>query len=138
MNLREPLGSRTRVKSVMRPFPYTVEATDSVAVAKRMMADHDIRHLPVKEGSLLVGVVSDGDLAGGRDALVREVMSGRPHQVELTEHLGPVVLEMAEHHVDCMLVVKQGRLAGILTATDACRLLGEHLELLATEPNDIA
>ena len=46
-----------------------------------------------------------------------------------------VVAEMAKRRVATALVVRDGRLAGILTATDVCRLYGELLVSLAP-PDD--
>jgi hypothetical protein len=37
---------------------------------------------------------------------------------------------MARHHMSSALVTKTGRLAGIFTTVDACRLFCEHLRSL--------
>lgn len=132
----EPLGPSTLVKAVMHPFPYTVSAAATIDHAREMMASHSIHHLPVKEGASLVGVVADRDLRG--DGVVGDVMQHEPYVVDLGQRLGPVLVDMSRRRIDCALVVKGERLAGILTATDACRLLGEHLELLASRPDDAA
>ena len=51
-----------------------------------------------------------------------------PYTVELTAPLGPVLLEMARLHVGSAIVMRSGRLAGIVTETDICRALGIVLE----------
>ena len=51
--------------------------------------------------------------------------------VDLHTRLDQVVIEMAKRRVGSALVVRDGRLAGILTATDVCRLYGELLTQLA-------
>ena len=53
--------------SVMTPFPYCVQVDDSLVYAREVMVRHQIRHLPVKKGSLLVGVLSDRDLKRALD-----------------------------------------------------------------------
>ena len=55
------------MRSVMTPFPYFVEAGDSLLVARTLMVRHEVRHLPVKEGDRLVGVLTDRDLKRALD-----------------------------------------------------------------------
>ena len=119
----------------MTPFPFSVGADRPLAEARRMMREHDIRHLPVKEGEALVGVVSDRELeralATGADAgrsgpAVREVMV-EAFAVELSTPADRVLLEMAERHGGSALVTRRGRLVGIFTATDACRCFSQWL-----------
>jgi CBS domain-containing protein len=47
--------------------PVTIGADDSVQEALRTMKDHKVRRLPVIDGHDLVGIVSQGDLAGEID-----------------------------------------------------------------------
>jgi len=51
----------------MTPFPYCVQAEDSLLYAREIMVRHEIRHLPVKKGHTLVGVLSDRDLKRALD-----------------------------------------------------------------------
>lgn len=55
--------SRVRVGDLMTDMPATVKPDDSVEVAARLMAERQVRRLPVVEGTRLVGIVSLGDLA---------------------------------------------------------------------------
>jgi CBS domain-containing protein len=52
----------TTVKVAMTPFPYAVDRHDSVAPAQELMRIHGVNHIPVTEGSRLVGLVTDRDL----------------------------------------------------------------------------
>jgi CBS domain-containing protein len=58
---------------------------------------------------------------------VRDVRCHEAYIVELSEPLDIVVLHMARHRIDSALVVRNQRLVGIFTMTDACRFLGELL-----------
>jgi acetoin utilization protein AcuB len=134
MDLRK-LRRMPAVRAAMTPFPYAIEVDRPVSEAVRMMAEHDIRHLPVTDQGVPVGVVTDrtvrvvrSDAAGRGDLPVGEVVLRDAYVVESTRPLDEVAAEMARRHIDSALVVKKGRLAGIFTATDACRYLGQLLE----------
>jgi len=60
----------TRVEEVMVSSLITIEAEQSIDVCMQLMTDHRIRHLPVLEGGLLVGVISIGDVV--RQMLVEQ------------------------------------------------------------------
>lgn len=136
------------VKSVMTPFPYSVSGRAALRAAQEMMKEHDIRHLPVTDERELVGVVSDRDLARAvdpalglpapDDLTVSQVMSTDPYTVGLHEPLDGLLLKMAEHQMGCVIVTKDGRIAGIFTATDACRAFGVHLRRSRPEGGDAA
>ena len=50
------------IKTVMTPFPHAVDAAADVDEALEFMREHSIRHLPVTEAGVLIGMVSDRDL----------------------------------------------------------------------------
>jgi len=56
------LLSKLQVKDVMVKKVMTVEETEVVEEAARIMADRGIGCLPVMRGSLLVGIITDADL----------------------------------------------------------------------------
>ena len=121
-----------QVMSVMTPFPYSIGIDEPVGAARDMMAQHAIRHLPVKDQGSLVGVISERDVELALDGvlrapLVRSAYVPQAYIVDVSERLDAVLLRMARHHIGSALVVKDGRLAGIFTMTDACRLFGEML-----------
>ena len=43
--------------SVMSPFPYFVNTDDEIAEVERLMAEHDIHHIPVQQEGEVVGIV---------------------------------------------------------------------------------
>lgn len=124
------------IESVMTPFALSVEIDDLVRVAEDLMTDHEIRHLAVTDSGVLVGVVSDRDIAFTsntadsdlRDRLrVRDVCSLDVYSVEREEHLDAVLMEMAERHIGSAIVTDRGKIVGVFTATDACRSFAEFL-----------
>jgi len=127
------------IKAVMTPFPYSIESGEPISMASDMMQQHAIRHLPVMEAGKLVGMLSDRDVrlvqdpkqkAPPDDRTVGDICTRDIYVVQLTDPLDRVLTEMAKRNIGSAVVVKQGRLAGIFTVTDACRLYGELLQSL--------
>ena len=50
------------VGSVMTPFPYFVDADAPLADVERLMAVHNIRHIPVQQDGRVVGIISERDV----------------------------------------------------------------------------
>ena len=123
------------IKAVMTPFPHSVEIGDPIEKARQAISAHRIRHLPVTDEGRLVGVISARELEVATDArVVRDAHLAGAYVVELTERLDRVLLTMAKSHLGSALVVKRGKLVGIFTTSDACRIFGECLRNLF--PND--
>ena len=131
-----------RIKSVMTPFPYSIAPTATIEEARAMMSDHGIHHLPVCEQHHVVGVVSE---RGMRTALalrnpttttVADVQATEPLLVDLEQPLDQVVEEMAVRKVGAAIVMRNEKLAGILTTTDVCRLYADLLRELGEVPED--
>jgi acetoin utilization protein AcuB len=126
------------VGSVMTSFPYFVDIGESAARMEAMMDQHKIRHLPVQEKGKIVGIVSERDLhhhvkrsssLEEKDKLrARHIMVPEPYVVSFRTPLNEVVLEMARRRIGSVIVQRQGKLVGILSAIDVCRILGEYLE----------
>ena len=117
------------VAALMTPFPHSLRPGDPVSRARALMDEHDIRHVPVREGDRVVGIVSERDLRG-RDgaAAVRDVQVADPYTVEFGAPLADVLREMAVRRVDTAVVVRAEKLAGIVTVTDVCLALASLLE----------
>jgi acetoin utilization protein AcuB len=133
------LDKTPSVASAMTPFPYSVDVDDAIDTARDLMARHDISHVPVKDRHHLVGVLGQRDVANAVPAVtgptrVRDLPVGEAYVVELNTPLALVAAEMARRHIDSALVVKKGRLAGIFTVTDACRVLGAILRSRFDDP----
>jgi acetoin utilization protein AcuB len=125
------------VAAVMTPFPWVIEVTESLARAREVMVRGHFRHLPVVENGALIGVVTDRDIhiaeeltadpeARARLRVIDAVMRDG-YIVGIHEPVDVVLDEMASRHVGFALVVKDDRLAGIFTATDACRRFADFL-----------
>ena len=76
--LKGKSSKETPVKDIMTQELVTVDSSDSVTVCMRLMTDKRIRHLPVMEGSKMVGLVSIGDL-------VRRIISAQTATIDNLE-----------------------------------------------------
>ncbi len=130
-----------RMRAVMTPFPYCLEPGDPLAKARRLMEEHGFRHLPVMEDERPAGVITDHDvrravaMAGeGAQPRVGDLARSQAYVVDSSAPLDLVLAEMAKRHLDSALVLKAGRLVGIFTVTDACRLFAELLRREAPAP----
>jgi acetoin utilization protein AcuB len=124
----------------MTPFPYFVDVEDSILQARALMVRHRVRHLPVKDHDTLVGVLTDRDVKRALDPdlglpskdelFVRDVFVADAYVVDAGEALDTVLEAMASRHVGSALITMHGRLAGIFTMTEACRVFCKHLRSL--------
>ena len=124
-----------RVADFMTEQPYTVHAGEPLELAKALMQEHGIRHLPVVNNRTVVGMLSERDLnlALGLEGVnrgklvVMDICHGRPYVVKPDARLREVAAEMAVRYIGSAMVMEGTRLAGIFTTVDACRALAALL-----------
>ena len=124
-----------KISEYMTTKPYVIGKDASISEAMNLMRKEIVRHLPiVDEDGALIGLITDRDvklassLEGADRMKVEGVMVLLPYSVDHNAPLSEVVLEMAEKKYGCVLVIREGKLAGILTSDDGLRILGEMLE----------
>lgn len=141
-----------KAKDVMTSDMLTVEEDASVLEAIRLMLQHRISGLPVVAAGTLVGMVTEGDFlrrselgteqrasrwaefftgpgklaqnyvhATGRK--VRDVMTAEVYAVDENTPLSEVVDTMERRHIKRVPVLRDRRLAGIVTRTNLLRAL---------------
>jgi acetoin utilization protein AcuB len=128
------------IGSVMTPFPYVVQVDDSLLAARSLMVEHGVRHLPVKDGNTLLGVLTDRDLKRVLDPslglppkeelFVRDAFVPDAYIVDISEPLDDVLDHLSMQHIGSALVTKHGHLVGIFTLTDSARIFCRHLRSL--------
>jgi len=126
------------VGAVMTSFPHFVDIDESATQMEAMMDQYAIRHLPVQENGKIVGIVSERDLhhhvkrssapEEKNKIRARHIMVPDPYVASFRSPLNEVVREMAKRRIGSVIVQRQGKLAGILSAIDVCRILGQYLE----------
>jgi len=138
MTRRTDMKLPTSLKKAMTPFPYTIERTAPLVRARQVMDQYKVRHLPVTDEHVLVGLITDRDMRSVMalpmsrkivsNLTVDDVYSPDAYVVDIDEPIENVLLTMAERHIGSALVTRQGRLAGVFTAVDACRSFGEYIK----------
>lgn len=104
--------------------PITISPHDSVRRAAAVMAENRIGFLPIVEGELLVGVVSERDIvraiAGdvNPDLPVAAIMRREVVAMEYDEDVKKAALLMRTHNIRHIIILKEGKLYGILSIRD--------------------
>ena len=133
-----------KARDVMTPNPITVTPQATLAEVWDIMREADIRHVPVVRGGVLIGMLSDRDLASldvgrvltteGADALRRALgapvvaaMSSDVISVEPETDLGDVIDLMIENKVGAIPVVLPDtrQVVGIASYIDVLRAVQE-------------
>ena len=130
------MTKRLLIEEVMIKAPHTIGQEQSLAVALQLMQEHNIRHLPVRHNGRIVGIVSDRDInfalrvekAEATRVKVESAQTSEVFSVLPSTPLSEVAARMGQERLGCALVEDEyGKLLGIFTAVDACRVLGQHL-----------
>ena len=117
-----------------------VHRTDTLATARDLMAENNVRHLVVVEGDGdLAGILSDRDskLASlplgsatdeadarfSRYTLVKSIMSNTPTFIEPDDSVEQAAQMMIDQHISALPVIRERELIGIITTTDLLRAL---------------
>ena len=116
-----------------------VEQSTLVLDAARLMSEHQIGAVPVLDGDRLAGIFTERDLmvrvvAAERDAAhtqVGEVMSTELVVADWHEDHASCLRRLQQAHVRHLLVLNEGRLAGIVSLRDLLAVeLGEKDEAI--------
>ncbi len=131
------MSAMPTIRNEMTEFPYSVEMGAPLMEAQDFMRAHRIRHLPVTDDGVLIGIVTDRDikLLFGPDfqypdpdeLKVSDAVVETSYVVDIETPLEAVLEQMAEKHIGSALVTEKGELQGIFTSTDACRAFADYL-----------
>jgi CBS domain-containing protein len=138
----------TNVRDVMTNRPRAVTSQTPVDQVAKVMESDDVGALPIVDGDLLVGMVTDRDIvvrvvAQGRDPRglpVAEVASLEPVSVALDEDLSNALKLMARHQIRRLPVVDaENRLVGVVSQADVAlsakeKTTGEVVEEISRPP----
>ncbi len=128
------------IREVMHSDPLTITQDTKLSDAYRLMIEKKIRHIPVTDNDLLVGVVTDRDLRLATSLLsehpfdpgveVKNVMSRPVQTAHSNDPIERATQTMRELKIGCMPVIEDMKIVGIVTITDLLdallKLTGVH------------
>lgn len=141
------MAEQPTVRCYMTEGPHCIGKDQGLALASVRMAELSVRHLPVLDGGVVVGMLSEHDLAvlgavaNLEELTIEDVMSAVPYCVHPDQILADVAGHMAVRKIGSAVVMEGAKLLGVLTTTDALRALvdllhgQERADLDAEPPN---
>jgi acetoin utilization protein AcuB len=125
----------------------TITPQTTLPEVQRIMLEHKIRRLPVLKGDKLVGIVTLGDIREAKPSdattlsiyelnylldqlTAKDFMTPDPITIAPDATIAEAAQLMVEHKVGGLPVIDDGKLIGIITETDLCRLLMSQPELI--------
>ena len=123
-----------RVADVMTTPVHTIAGSADAAAAWEQMRLHGIGHLVVVDEKRPTAVVSNADLGGRNGAAVRigrrvdDLVGDKAVFVTPQTSVKDAANLMRGHGVDCLTVMDDGKLQGVVTASDLVELLGRGIE----------
>lgn len=127
------------VEEIMQTEVAILSTQNTIADAIGLMDQKKIRHIPItNEEQHVVGLITDRDIRDAtpsifysnehRDILEKPLQTIMKTNI-ITGHPLDFVEEIAaifyEHHISCLPILKEGKIAGIITETDLLRTLVE-------------
>lgn len=119
------------VREYMTHLPVELERCESAGEAETLMEQLGIHHLPVMNGSHLVGVVTEKSLMKGRlrfqeafnSTPLEDLPSAQWFAVSPVDPVAEVAAQMLERNADHAVVMDGGFVVGIVTITDVLRFM---------------
>lgn len=133
-----------KIVDVMTPNPLLVSPDESVGHVDELMYENKIRHLPVADGSALLGIITDRDIGsflsnslllnpGAREKAlgtpVRELMTSEPITLSPDDELQEALELLIDEKIGGIPVVDEAAgLVGIVTYVDLLKCFLNRLQ----------
>ena len=143
---RRTVHRNTPIRDVMNPMVVSIQLDDRVGLADTLMSQNGFHHLPVVEGKILRGILSQTDLYKNmlsyffvesdreqRDFMdeylnLEDVMTPDPITIGPDQTVEQALELMLEHRIGSLPVVnRQNELLGIVTDFDMLRAMRDAL-----------
>jgi acetoin utilization protein AcuB len=123
------------VRQYMTPSPLTIGPAQPLEVARRMMLEHGVRHLPVLDGGHIVGLLTERDLllvesmpaVDPRAVRVEEAMTQDVFSAGPDEPVADVAGTMIDRKIGSAVVLEGEQVVGVFTTIDALQALRQLL-----------
>ncbi|MDR3782105.1 MAG: CBS domain-containing protein [Candidatus Nitrosotalea sp.] len=139
--------SESTVKEIMAAFVQTIPANSSVLEVSQMMTKFGMGSIVVTRGELPVGIITERDIVtkvvsqdlNSSQVLVEKMMSNPIISVEPEMIIVEAATLMSAYNIRRLVVVgKDGKIAGIVTATDIASWLARNEDYKNNSLNAIA
>jgi CBS domain-containing protein len=114
-----------KAKDIMSTDVVCLSRVDTVEHAAQLMNQNDIGAIPVCDGSRVVGIVTDRDIAlrsvgtgGDSRQTVGQIMTTSPVVTDPEADVHEVARLMSQHQIRRIPIVQQGSLVGIVSLGD--------------------
>ena len=129
------------VSKIMSSDPVSVGRNEPVSVARRILEEQGIHHLPVTDGNQLVGIITSTDFirvsfgefgnqdARGLDAVldhtykIGDLMNAEPTTISSSQTVRDAATILAKSNFHSLPVVDGKNLVGIVTSSDLIQYL---------------
>ena len=121
----------SQIRQFMTESPHAIGQDQTLKFAHDRMQQFGLRAIPVLDGGVLVGVVSERDIAlvGAvspsqlETILVEEAMAAETYAVAAADDIAAVTAHMVQHKYANAVVMEHNKVIGMFTSSDALRLL---------------
>jgi CBS domain-containing protein len=132
--------SENKIKEIINENIYSVSPDDRVIHARRKMIDNNIARLPVIDNGILLGVISDNEIAFSLaelkksfpigkqkhrldELLVRDNMKTPPIWTQVDVTIREAAKIMLENNVGSLIIKDKDKVIGIITRTDLLKTI---------------
>ena len=120
-----------KIKDIMTEAPACCTPETALSAVAKLMLEHDCGEIPICDGTKLVGVVTDRDIAcraftGAKNPLeipVGEIMTAHPYAVVENTDVDTALDVMARHQIRRLPVTREGKVVGIVSQADLLEVL---------------
>jgi len=120
-----------QVRDIMEKNVVTIDSKKSCLEAAKLLDEKDISFLVILEEGIPAGVVTERDFVRKlvfkektpAQTPLTEIMSPKFRSVEPTTEIGDAVQKMLNNNIRRLIVLEDGKLAGVITQTDLTAFL---------------
>lgn len=120
-----------KTKEIMTKAPACCSPDTKLDAVAKLMLEHDCGEIPICDGTKLVGVITDRDIAvrgfaAGKNPLdtpVSSIMSGQPFTVDENSEIEAALELMENHQLRRVPVTREGKVVGIVSQADLVSIL---------------
>lgn len=134
------VDSYQEVSEIMRSEIHTVSPEDRIIHARRVMIDNQVARLPVVNNGILIGMISDVDIAFSlarikrlfplgkqkhqlEELLINDVMKTPAISAESSKTVNEIAELMMKHQIGSIPITEHDKLIGIVSRTDVVKTI---------------